>query len=266
MAFPKLRALLLAAALAAAPAHAHAPAQPRYELRLDERSPLRAEMTLILPDAAEERIGPDPAAERALAAEPRCPTGPLKRLAPGFWLKPAGCRRVSWSAHLTALDPSGSDASRPASGWSAAHRLWLVAATLPWLRGKAEAPASVVAVARFANAERITRRFTRSPAGAPLAVVVALRPAQRYRANGMEMRLYGSAPASSPTPISSAAWPRPGPSGGATSCRRGRAHRGRWTCFGCGRHRAPSPASSRRAVPTPCSCSTCLIRQTRTTR
>lgn len=194
MAFPRLRVLLLSAALAGAQAQGATAPGPRYELRLDERSALQVQMALVLPDDREERIGVDPATAISLASGPRCPAGTLERLAAGSWLKPRGCSRVSWSAHLADLDASGTDASRPAAGWSARHRLWLLGATLPWLRATASGSAPVVAAARFAGGKRIARSFTKSPNGAPLAVVVAQRPAQRFRAGGMTMRVHGDAP------------------------------------------------------------------------
>ncbi|HEY1606437.1 MAG TPA: hypothetical protein VGF77_12660 [Allosphingosinicella sp.] len=187
----KAKAALLALTLFLFPAAA--PAQtPHYELKLDDRDPMRIDFALVDPSARERQLALPPSRESLLVSAPACGTKPLVRTGPGRWTRPAGCASVSWSARLDDAD-KGMDSTRPPSGaWSRRRRLWLLTGRLPWLKGARPWPAPILVSARLDG--RLLSRSAEIRPAAPLYLAVG-RPVRLYRAGGFTMRVYGDAPA-----------------------------------------------------------------------
>lgn len=143
--------------------------------------------------AADEAVLEAPSSTKWLAAPPMCGTVPLTSVVIGNWLKPAGCRLVSWSATIPSLDGQAFDASRATSFWSARRRLWLLASDLPWLRsgGQPRAPVRIV----VGNNQRFVTN-TSLPAAVDDPIYILAGEAQRrYTVGPVTTAIYGDPPA-----------------------------------------------------------------------
>ncbi|HEX5183068.1 MAG TPA: hypothetical protein VFW19_07940 [Allosphingosinicella sp.] len=186
----KAGAILLALALFLFPATLAAQA-PHYELKLDDRDPMRVDFSLVDPSAGEARLALPPSKEALLVSAPACGAKPLVRTGPGRWTRPAGCASVSWSARLDDAD-KGMDSTRPPPGaWSRRHLLWLLTGQLPWLKSGRPWPAPISVSARLGG-RRLSKSAEIRPA-APFYLAVG-QPVRFYRADGFTMRVYGDAP------------------------------------------------------------------------
>jgi hypothetical protein len=163
-----------------------------YEIRLDDRDPMRVDFTLVDPSAREAPLAVPASKEALLVSAPACGGQPLVRNGPGRWTRAAGCAAVSWAARLDDAD-RGIDSTRPPPGaWSRRRRLWLLTGQLPWLKGARQGPVPVEIRARIGGGF-LTRHVVRPDSGAPLYLAVGM-PATRYRADGFTMNVYGDAP------------------------------------------------------------------------
>jgi len=170
-----------------------------YHVALDERTPLRASVSLDLPAnrSGDLVLGIGPRAEASLIGAPACDGTTLPASARNRWTIPATCRAVRWTLGLRDQDKEGMDASDPFGAWSAKARWWLLSNHLAFLApGGSWEDANVEIVAGLRDGQVLKRLFPFPRRGQmPFYGVVSAAPPRLYKRRDFTLRVNGAVPA-----------------------------------------------------------------------
>lgn len=164
---------------------------PAYAVRLDRAKPNWVAFTMAV--ATEKTLLMMPPAAMPPRAMPSCGNILLPPMAINTWLKPAGCRLVSWAATVPNLDGKAFDASRPASFWSARRHMWLLSGDLPWLRAKDQPWTPVRVVRQSGGGSFVTDTALPSRPDDPVYMLIG-QAKRRYTVGPVVTAVYGDVP------------------------------------------------------------------------
>ena len=190
-----MRWALAALALAS---HTGTAAATTYHIMLDERSPLRAAVSLDLPTsrAGDLALVVSSGAIGSLIGAPACGDVPLVARSATAWTVPASCGTVRWLLRLRDQDRDGMDAADPSGAWSAEGRWWLLTDRLAFLTppgGWHDADVEMAARLRDGTVVRSRQSLPRSGEMPFYGVVSAVQP-HLYRSRNFTLRVHGRVP------------------------------------------------------------------------
>jgi len=165
-----------------------------YRIRIDERRPQEAAVSLSVDDPPSElQIARD--GDGTQIADVRCSDGrPLPRTPGGGWRVPARCRGFRWTVRLDALDGRGMDASLPRAAWSRRHGFWVLPERAILLRGSGARGVALIWLNRADGTRSGGRQDVPSINQPPLYAVIGTGPAATYREGSVRLRVFGQQP------------------------------------------------------------------------
>jgi hypothetical protein len=170
-----------------------------YHVALDERTPLRALVSVDLPiDRSDDLLlGASSRAAANLVGMPDCDGKPIAMRAAGRWSAPATCRTVHWTLGLRDQDQQGMDAADPQGAWSAQGRWWLLTDHLAFLApADGWGAADVEMTARLRDGRTVAHKLPFPHEGQmPFYGVVSAAAPRLYRSRGFTLRVNGAVPA-----------------------------------------------------------------------
>lgn len=186
--------LLLAAASVHSPGKSvsSSPQGPTYTVRLEVAEPERARFTMRLP--SKEGLLSTSSTSEPMLVPPTCAHIPLKLVSVDKWLKPSGCKEVSWTATVPNLGERSFDASRPGTFWSAQRQLWFLSGDLPWLRYEQQPWAMVHVIANTKTGLIEEEIGLPADLDSPVYILVG-RPKRLYHVGRVTTAIYGDIPA-----------------------------------------------------------------------
>jgi len=169
-----------------------------YHIKLDERVPLRATVSMDLPPGrtGDLVLGIGPRSELSLIGAPDCEGAPIATRAPRQWTAPTSCSTIRWALALGDQDKEGMDASAPFGAWSARARWWLLTDHLAFLTppgGWGEAYVEITARLRDGRVKKRVLPFPRR-GQMPFYGIVSATPPRLYRSAGFTLRVHGAIP------------------------------------------------------------------------